>query len=389
MVQKTYHYNIKKNKIMIKKIYNQTLKTLACFTLAKFGAAVFTILIVASIKYIISGGFYIGYDEFFNNVAIGLLGWTLNTGFIGWFTEYLGLKGINFNLNQLVFGFDTMGGDKISSVEDSKPKLYNAMESEGSNTGKGVQNRGGRDRKDPRVHPYPRDGRRLVRSWVFDDDSGSDTDTIKAKSENDSGSDTETESEEKKKVKSSLKGKKIAPSMNDHLNKGKGIVPNNNDTLDKGKEIAPVYEPPFAIWNRVFPGVDPTVFYPPRINPGPGFNVPGGEVPIRDDICKHIDYNSHILKQFKTMDLETAIQQRNGYLLFIQVTNDKIAFAQNALAKVPTIPRTEHEFKIRNVILRDLESFNRDNVRSEAKATLLNSRIQFIESKINNNNNNN
>jgi len=37
------------------------------------------------------------------------------------------------------------------------------MDSEGSNSGKGLQNGGGRNRKDPRVHPYPRDGRRLVR----------------------------------------------------------------------------------------------------------------------------------------------------------------------------------------------------------------------------------
>jgi hypothetical protein len=40
----------------------------------------------------------------------------------------LGIKGINFNLNQFLFGKDTMVlGDK-SSVEDPKPKLYNAME---------------------------------------------------------------------------------------------------------------------------------------------------------------------------------------------------------------------------------------------------------------------
>jgi len=50
------------------------------------------------------------------------------------------------------------------------------------------------------------------------------------------------------------------------------------------------------------------------VNPGAGFNVPGGEVPIRDEICKHIDYNSHILKQFKTMDLEVAMVQRHNNL---------------------------------------------------------------------------
>jgi hypothetical protein len=43
-------------------------------------------------------------------------------------TEYLGIKGINLNLNQILFGMDTMDlGDK-SSVEAPKPKLYNAMD---------------------------------------------------------------------------------------------------------------------------------------------------------------------------------------------------------------------------------------------------------------------
>lgn len=375
------------------KVYIKINKTLACFTLAKFCGAMFTITIIAVVKYSISGSFDLEYCEFLNNVAIGLLGWILNTGFIAWFTEYLGLKGINFNLKQFLFGFYTMGDNNGSSIEDPKPKLYNAMDSEESNSGKGLQNRGGRDRKDPRVHPYPKDGRRLVRSWVFDDDSGSDTDTIKAKS--DSGSDTETESEPKKKGKkiassakdlSLNKGKGITPAINNPFNKDKGIDPAINDSLNKGKGIAPANEPPFAIWNRLFPGVDPTVFYPPRINPGPGFNVPGGEVPIRDDICKHIDYNSHILKQFRTMDLETAIQQRNGYLKFIEIINHKLAYAQNALVKVPTIPTTDHELNIKNMILRDLESLNRDKERSEAKATLLTSRIQFIEAQVNNNN---
>ena len=100
----------------------------------------------------------------------------------------------------------------------------------------------------------------------------------------------------------------------------------------------------------------------------------------------HIDYNSHILKQFKTMDLATAIQQKDGYLMFINVIDSKIAYAQNALAKVPTIPTIQYEFNLKNTILRDLEKLNRDKVRSEAKATLLNSRIQFIEAKTNNKN---
>ena len=373
---------------MISKFYSNTTQNLACFTLAKFTGAIVTIIIIAGLKYLISGSLHIDYSDFWGNIVIGLSTWTLNTGFKAWFTEYYDIKGINYNLKQIFFGLDTIKMGDGPSIEDTKPKLYNAMNQEDSSSEKGSQNKGGRSKKDSRVHPYPRNGRRLVRSWVFDEDSGSDTDTIKAKSDTGSGSDTETESEQKKKkvfVKKADKGKEIASVTNDPLNKDKTIASTIDDSINKS--IGPITEPPFATWYRVFPGLDPlSVFFPARINPGPGFNVPGGEVPLHDDICKHIDYNSHILKQFKTMDLATAIQQKDGYLMFINVINSKIAYAQNALAKVPTIPTTQYEFNLKNTILRDLEKLNRDKLRSEAKATLLNSRIQFIEAKTNNKN---
>jgi hypothetical protein len=296
------------------------------FTLAKFLGAVSTIIIVALIKYSIWGNLSLDYSDFFGNVSVGLLGWTINTGLIGMLTEYLGLKGINFNLHQFLFGLDSMkmGG---SSGEITKPryKLYNAMESEdGSgdtplNKGKGV---------DKEVHPF--------------------------------------------------------------YTGNKGVLGSNTQPLDEGQQVAPPTEPPFSTWYRVFPGLDPaSVFFPKRINPGPGFNVPGGEVPIRDEICQYIDYNSHILNQFKKMDLETAINQRNNYLARIRVLDNKLGYAQEAFTKMPANPTTEYEFKLKNHILNDLETMSKDKVRTEARATLLNSRIQFIEIQINNNNNNN
>ena len=100
------------------------------FTLAKFASAFVTIIMVALIKYMVSGNFYIEYCEFWNNVAIGLLGWTTNLILIDLFSEYLGIKGINFNLNQFLYGYETMGAGDSSNVKDLKPKLYNAMESE-------------------------------------------------------------------------------------------------------------------------------------------------------------------------------------------------------------------------------------------------------------------
>lgn len=290
------------------------------FTLAKFISALFTIIFVASIKYAISGNFHIEYCEFINNVALGLLGWTINNGFIGLLSELFCIKGINFNLKQILFGFETLkdGGPCISK---NKPKLYLSMESDEELNPKNKLDKGkGVDRK---AHPFY----------------------------------TNT-----------------SPSRN---------TPGNIKPLDKDKTVVPSTEPPFWTWAKIFPGKDPaSTFFPPKTNPGPGFNVPGGEVPINDEICSHIGYNANILSQFKKMDLETAVEQRNNNLTLIKALENRLAYAQNALSKIPLIPITEYEFKLKNQILRDLDSLNVNKTQAEARTTLLTSRIQFIESKI-------
>jgi hypothetical protein len=307
-----------------KKLIVKSLKTMATtFTLARFLGAMSTIIVVALIKYSISGNLSIEYGDFFGNVSIGLLCWTINTGLIAMLTEYLEVKGINLNLNQLLYGWNTMKIDGGLSSETTKPryKLYNAMEP--------------------------------------DDE---------------------------------LKGvdKEVHPNYNEGRDPDKGFIDSDTQPLDKGKQVAPPTEAPFATWSRIFPGVDPaSVFFPKKINPGPGFNVPGGEVLIREDICQYIDYNSHILNQFKKMDLETAIAQRNNYLAKIQVLDNKLVYAKEAFSRMPDIPTTENEFKLKNQILKDLETMSKDKTRSEARATLLNYRIQFIEIQMNNNNQNN
>ena len=104
------------------------------FTLAKFIAALFTIVFATLIKYYISGGFKIDNLDIINNIAIGLLSWTVNTGMIGWLSDYLGIKGINFNIKQIFFGFNTlkMGDGSLDLDKENKTtnKLYNAMESD-------------------------------------------------------------------------------------------------------------------------------------------------------------------------------------------------------------------------------------------------------------------
>jgi hypothetical protein len=258
------------------------------FTLAKFAGAFVTIIIVASIKYLVSGNFHIEYSEFGNNVALGLIGWTLNTTIIGLFSEYLGIKGINFNLKEFLYGFDTMGAGDSYSSKDFKAKLYNAMESA----------------------------------------DGSD------------------------------------PSK--QIDKGKGIDRGSNDGNNESGTKS----------------FDPTSIFSKRINPGPGFNVPGGEVPLRDDIRKHIDYNSHILKQFKTMDLQTALEQRHNYGILMQVLDQKTAYAQHVLSQQPEIPTNEHQYKLRRKILEDLEELRVKRIKAEGKAILINSRVEFIQLNI-------
>ena len=284
-------------------------------TLARIVAAFISVILVAGLKYLISGDIKLDYSDIYNNVGVGLFAWTINESLIFWLTDYFNIKGMNFNLKQILFGYHTIDGS--TSPTDFKPKLYVAMESDESLSGKTLDKGKGVDRGEaPGFYGTP---------------------------------------------------------------SSSNAIPQTNETLQAN-------EAPFALWSKVFPGLDPlSVFNPKRVNPGPGFNVPGGEVPIRDDICVHIDYNTHILKQFKTMDLEVAVEQRNNNLLLINNLRHKMAFAQNKLSEIPEIPTTEYEFKLKNQIHKDLNFLTSNITRAEGRVVLLNSRIEFIEININKN----
>lgn len=266
------------------------IKVLANFTVAKFISALITISMLAATKYAITGNIYIDPCKLFTNIAVGLLGFTINTGFIGLLSEYLGIKGLNLNLKELFFGFDKiqLGDASPPKVSDKfKVKLYSSMDLD----------------EQPNSRP---------------------------------------------------------------LDKGKGVESTESySTRGRG----------FSNWNT-------SSIFTPKTNPGPGFNVPGGEVPINDPICKHIKYNTNILKQFKTMDLETAVEQRNNYHILIKEMDKKLTYTQNALNGEPVISTTIQQLNLRNLILKDLKELSEIKSSAEGKVTLINSRIEFIVNKL-------
>jgi hypothetical protein len=131
----------------------------------------------------------------------------------------------------------------------------------------------------------------------------------------------------------------------------------------------------------VFPGKDPSCLTP-KTNPGPGFNVPGGEVPIRDPICENIGYNSHILSQFKKMDLETALEQRYSYDRMVRFNDIQINYASNALNKLLSLPVSEQDINLKTRIESDLLRLHTCRKEGVGKIILLTSRIEFIQSSI-------
>jgi hypothetical protein len=355
MIKKTiFKLNYKKEVIK-----RNSIKALTNYTMAKFLGALTTITMVALVKYIISGSLHIEYSNFLQNISLGLLGWTINTGIVGALSVYFGIKGIDFNIYQLLFGFNTMKVGEIPELLNEKDKLYNAMEaSSPQDSNSEIKSSSGKKSKgynpngrDVRVHPYPRNGRRLVRSWHFDYNSDNDSNKNNL---SDNGSDVEME-----------------------------LEPSNTNTKsllqDKGKTVVSTDEEPSSvIWTRVFTGLEPKDIFPIGINPAPGFNVPGGEVPLTDDICKYINHNSHILNQFKNMELGVAKKQVDNYLLCLYNINSKLAYAESVLNKIPLVPTNNYEFNIKNKILWEIEKLNNDKAQIDAKVTLLRSRIDFI-----------
>jgi len=118
-------------------------------TLAKFAGALVTIIFVALIRYMVSGNIHIDPTNFLNNIVLGSFTWIFNISSVSLLSDYLGVKNINFNLQQFLYGYDTMGAGDSSSLKEGKHKLYNAM---GSNNSLPVDTEGN-DSNLPRRRP--------------------------------------------------------------------------------------------------------------------------------------------------------------------------------------------------------------------------------------------
>lgn len=106
--------NTRKNKFYIKVLTN--------FTVAKFISALITISLLAVIKYAITGNIYIDPSYLLTNIGVGLLGFTINTGFKALLSEYFGINGLNLSLKEFIFGLE-----KIQLADTTPPKVSDKL----------------------------------------------------------------------------------------------------------------------------------------------------------------------------------------------------------------------------------------------------------------------
>jgi len=339
----------------LKTFYKTLIKSIMRITLDKLLALLFGAIFLASLKYAISGCLSVSWEDFNLNFSLAFIGAVFRFIVKELLFEHLSIKGVNYNIDQLLFGLNKhkMGPDL--DLGEFKPRLYNSMD---------IDEEPGLDKSLDKGKGVSHDSDRM--SISGDSDNGKPLDKGKGVSQDNISSDEESSGDKTKR-----------------LDKGKGVDrnmhPNHPSFRNDG---IPYAVSPFGFSNSINQGTTTNYMpnFPPKTNPGPGFNVPGGIVPIRDEICKYIDYNSHILRQFRTMDLETAAEQRDNNLKSIEVLKKKLEFGQIKLATegIGEVPRNEQEAWLKQKIASEAEWIYDKIARAEARQTLLLSRIEYI-----------
>lgn len=339
-------------KVFVKRV----LKSIVLITLDKLFGLLLGAIFLASLKYAISGCLSVNWLDFNLNFSLAFIGAIFRLIVKELLYEYLSIKGINYNIDQLLFGLNKhrMGSDH--DLGEFKPRLYNSMDIDDEpSLGKSLDKGKGVSQDSDRM------------SISGDSDNDKPLDKGKGVSQDKNSSDEESNGHKTKR-----------------LDKGKGVDrhmhPNHPSVTNEG---IPSTVSPFGFLNTISPGTYTTAYmpnFPPKTNPGPGFNVPGGIVPIRDDICKYIDYNSHILRQFRTMDLETATEQRNNNLKMIEVLKKKLEYGQIKLATegVGEVPKNDYGIWLKGKVAAEAKWLDDRIAKAEGRQTLLLSRIEYI-----------
>lgn len=120
------------------KIFNTIKLNLKRITLAKLLSISLTILIVSLIKYYLSGNFSFTYEDLLPNIIIGYLAWFFNFSLMLWFSEFLGIKGINFNIAEIFFGVK-------EPLDQGCTSISNTLNADASNDSLGDNNTSGND----------------------------------------------------------------------------------------------------------------------------------------------------------------------------------------------------------------------------------------------------
>jgi hypothetical protein len=111
-------------KFFVKRVLNGIM----LITLDKVFALFLGAIFLASLKYAISGCLSINWEDFKLNFSLAFIGGIFRSLINELLFEYLNIKGINYNIDQLLFGLNKQKMGSGHDLGEFKPRLYNPMD---------------------------------------------------------------------------------------------------------------------------------------------------------------------------------------------------------------------------------------------------------------------